>query len=146
MKGVQHHGFWDKAGKLQCESFTKELRALKDKGVPVVLTVAEFKEKRSSPQNRYYWGCVVDTIHKALKESGWEISAEGTHELLRVRFLSEDHPIGNDGEFVTRVRSTTELDREEFGIYLEKCQQFAAEYLNVVIPEAGQQVAMEVNN
>jgi hypothetical protein len=139
---MKHYGHFDRNGKLQCESFTKELRALKEKGVPVVLTCAEFKEKRSSQANRYYWGICVELIHRALNEGGIEISREGTHELLRVRFLSVDHPIGTDGEFVTRVRSTTELDKEEFGAYIERCVQFASEYLNVVIPPPGEQMSL----
>lgn len=128
-------------GKLQCRPFAEALEHLRGKNV--ILTVAESKPKRSNKANAYYWSIVVDLIHRALKESGWEISRESTHELLRVRFLSEDHPIGKDGEFVTRVKSTTELNSTEFGEYLEHCCRFAAEYLNVVIPAPGEQMEME---
>ena len=103
---------------------------------------SDTKPKRSSPANRYYWGVVVELIYLALKDTGWEVNREGTHELLRVRFLSEDKPIGNDGEFVTRVKSTTELDSVEFGTYIERCKQFAAEYLNTVIPEPNEQLTL----
>lgn len=144
MKHTEYFGHFDKAGVLHADSFKSALRALSRKGGHVVLTVTEFRDKRSNPQNRYYWKCVVDVIHRALKESGWEITKEGTHELLRFRFLKEDRPIGEDGEFVTTVRSTTELDRQEFGDYIEACVRFAAEYLNVVIPAPNEQVAMEV--
>jgi hypothetical protein len=128
-------------GKLQCRPFVEALEHLRGKSV--ILTVSESKPKRGTQANRYYWGVVVDLIYRALKESGWEINRESTHELLRVRFLSEDHPIGKDGEFVTRVKSTTELNSTEFGEYLEHCCRFAAEYLNVVIPAPGEQMEME---
>lgn len=143
MKLVQHYASF-KDGKLRCPSFATAVREFAAKGCAVVLTIEEYRDKRSNQANRYYWGIVIDTIHRALKESGWEITKEGTHEMLRFRFLREDRPIGEDGEFVTTVRSTTELDRQEFGDYIEACCRFAAEYLNVVIPGPNEQVAMEV--
>ena len=143
MKPVEHFASF-KDGKLRCPSFASAIREFAAKGCAVVLTIEEFKDKRSNQANRYYFGVVVDLIHRALKESGWDITKEGTHELLRFRFLRENRPIGEDGEFVTTVRSTTELDRQEFGDYIEACCRFAAEYLNVVIPGPNEQVAMEV--
>jgi len=113
-------------------------------GKDIAITVERKRKKRSLNQNQYYWGVVVELIYLALKERGWEVNREGTHELLRVRFLSEDKPIGNDGEFVTRVKSTTELDSVEFGTYIECCKQFAAEYLNTVIPEPNDQLTIPI--
>ena len=127
-------------GKLKCSAFVEWLAAPGRESVTII--ASDTKPKRSSPANRYYWGVVVELIYLALKESGWEVNREGTHELLRVRFLSEDKPIGNDGEFVTRVKSTTELDSVEFGTYIERCKQFAAEYLNTVIPEPNEQLTL----
>ena len=145
MKPTEHYGHFDKAGKLHARSFVAELGAMKAKGVPVVLTVEEFRAKRSNPQNRYYWSVVVALIHRALNEGGIEVTREGTHDLLKFRFLKEDHRVGPE-EVITTVRSTTELDKLEFGTYLDECIRFAAEYLNVVIPDAGEQMEMEINN
>lgn len=133
------HGYMER-GKLKCSAFVEWLAAPGRESVTII--ASDTKPKRSTPANRYYWGVVVELIYLALKESGWEVNREGTHELLRVRFLSEDKPIGNDGEFVTRVKSTTELDSVEFGTYIERCKQFAAEYLNVVIPEPNEQMSI----
>lgn len=127
-------------GKLKCSAFVEWLAAPGRESVTII--ASDTKPKRSSPANRYYWGVVVELIYLALKDTGWEVNREGTHELLRVRFLSEDKPIGNDGEFVTRVKSTTELDSVEFGTYIERCKQFAAEYLNTVIPEPNEQLTL----
>ena len=140
-KQVKHYGYF-RDGKLHADTFTAALRGLKERSVPVVLTVAEDKGSRSSQANRYYWGVVVELIHAGLKDAGHELTREGTHELLKFRFLKEDRPIRKDGEFVTFVKSTTELDKEEFGAYLEHCIRFAAEYLNVVIPEPGEQMEL----
>lgn len=127
-------------GKLKCSAFVEWLAAPGRESVTII--ASDTKPKRSSPANRYYWSVVVELIYLALKDTGWEVNREGTHELLRVRFLSEDKPIGNDGEFVTRVKSTTELDSVEFGTYIERCKQFAAEYLNTVIPEPNEQLTL----
>lgn len=130
-----------KGGKLSAPSFMDALRQLDG---PVQLTVQRLQGGRSSQANRYYHGVVVDLIYRALRQGGMEITRQGTHELLKYRFLREDHPIGEDGEYVTTVKSTTALDKEEFGAYLERCIQFASEYLNTVIPPPGEQVSMDI--
>lgn len=141
MRAVEYHGYY-KDGRWHFDSFKEALRSLQSR--PVVLTVREFKGTRSNQANRYYWGIVVELIHHALNESGIEVSREGTHELLKLRFLREDKPFGAAGEFITMVKSTTELDRDEFATYIEKCKQFAAEYLNINIPDPGEQQTMEL--
>lgn len=139
---MKHFGYFHKTtGKLQCESFTTALAALKAKGVPVVLQCEEFKPKRSNPQNRFYFGVVVDLVRRGLKDLGWEpkaCSAEAVHEMLKREFLTVDEHV-KDGVFLKRTRSTTELDTAQFGEYLELCKQWAAENLGVAIPDPGEQ-------
>lgn len=135
------HGYM-KDGKLQCSGLDRWLAEAGRESVTIV--ASDTRPKRSSQANRYYWGVVLDLIYLALRESGWEINKEGTHELLRVRFLSVDKPIGDEGGFLTRVKSTTELDSTEFVAYIERCKQFAAEYLNVVIPEPNDQLTIPI--
>lgn len=139
---MKHFGYFHKTtGKLQCESFTTALAALKAKGVAIVLQCEEFKEKRSNPQNRYYHGVVVDLVRRGLKDLGWEpkaCSAEAVHEMLKREFLTVDEHV-KDGVFLKRTRSTTELDTAQFGEYLELCKQWAAENLGVAIPDPGEQ-------
>jgi len=142
MAKVRYHGTFDAKGKLQAAAFANALNGFASRRVPVVLTVEEDKGKRSNTANAYYWGVIVELIHAGMKDAGHEVTREGTHELLKFRFLKEDRPIGKDGEFVTFVKSTTELNREEFGAYIEACIRFAAEYLNVVIPEPGTQMEL----
>lgn len=141
------YGHWSAEGKLQAASFWSALNGFRSRSVPVILTVEEDKGKRSNQANRYYRGVVVYLIAEALRDAGWEpaeCSHEAVHEMLKYRFLKVDKPIGNDGEFVTRVKSTTELDKEEFGAYIEHCVRFAAEYLNVVIPPPMEQTKLDI--
>lgn len=140
---MRHYGHFDKFGKLQCESFRRELQGFKERGVHVVLTVEEFREKRSNQANRYYWGICVDLIARGLKDAGWEpreCSAEQVHELLKREFLTEDRHI--NGVIVKRTKSTTELDTQQFGEYIEHCVRFAAENLDVIIPPPGEQLEL----
>lgn len=138
---MKHYAYYDKQGKLQCESFKADMAALKAKGVSIVLTCEEWKDKRSNPQNRYYHGVVVDLVRRGLKDLGWEpksCSAEAVHEMLKREFLTVDEHV-KDGVFLKRTRSTTELDTAQFGEYLELCKQWAAENLGVSIPDPGEQ-------
>lgn len=142
---MKHYAHFNKAGKLQCESFRLALEALKTKGCPIVLTAEEFKDKRSNPQNRYYHGVVIDLIRRSLKDLGWDpkaCSAEAVHEMLKREFLTVDEHV-KDGVFLKRTKSTTELDTLQFGEYLELCKQFAAENLGLNIPDPGEQ--QEIN-
>lgn len=139
---MKHYGYFDKDGKLQCNSFRQELNGFKEKGVNVVLTVAEAKSKRSNPQNKYYWGVVVDLIGRELKHLGWEpkhCNAESVHEMMKREFLSVDEHV-KDGLFLKRTRSTTELDTADFNEYLEHCKRWAAENLSLEIPDPNEQI------
>lgn len=130
------------SGRLKADAFLQALRGFNG---PVRLTVEKDSGKRSSQANRYYWGVVVELISRGLKEVGWEPAActpKAVHLDLRRRFLTEEKHV-KDGLFMEHVKSTTELDSEAFGEYLEHCIRFAAEWLGVAIPPPGEQQEME---
>lgn len=99
-------------------------------------------DKRSNPQNRYYWGLVVPLIQKGIKDMGTELTKEETHEFLKARFNASDLVNKENGEVIQIPISTTRLNKEQFSEYIGKIQQFAAEFLQIVIPDAGQQTEM----
>lgn len=137
------HGTMPHAGKLQCLPFAEALEKLR--GKHVLLSVGEAKPTRSNSQNKYYWSCVVGGIAHGMKDAGFEpleCTSQAVHDMLKFRFLRMDRPIGQDGEFVSIIRSTTDLDTQEFSEYLEHCLRFAAEYLGIVIPAAGEQTEL----
>lgn len=100
--------------------------------------------KRSTPQNRYYWGLVIPLVQKGIYDLGTELTREETHEFLKSKFNSMDLTNTETGETVQVPRSTTILTKLRFSEYVQSIQQFAAEFLNVVIPDPGQQMMMEV--
>lgn len=101
-------------------------------------------DKRSNPQNNYYWLILSDYVQPALLEQGWQHvkTKEDAHFFvadlfLRVKVVNEE-----TGEVRERVRSTTELTKGEFNVYLNEIWQWAAEYLQTVIPEPNQALSL----
>lgn len=99
--------------------------------------------QRSIPQNKFYWGLVVPMIQKGILDLGTELTKEETHEFLKARFNAQEIVNSETAECISVPRSTTALSKEGFSNYIEKIQQFAAEFLNIVIPDPNQQMAIE---
>ena len=142
---MRHYAYYDKQGKLQCESFKAEMAAQASEGMVYRLTARiERYGHHLTPKHRFYFGVVVDLVRRGLKDLGWEpktCSAEAVHEMLKREYLTVDEHV-KDGVFLKRTRSTTELDTAEFSQYLEHCKQFAAENLGVLIPDPNEQLTM----
>lgn len=100
--------------------------------------------RRSSPQNRYYWGLVIPLIQKGIKDLGTDLTKEETHEFLKARFNIANTDIVNEqtGETINIPLSTTRLNKEQFGEYIERIQRFGAEFLGIEIPDPGQQLSI----
>lgn len=109
-------------------------------GKRIELIIKKARSKRSDNQNRYYWGCVVKIVRQGLKDLGYILSSEETHDFLKDKFLDYELMSNNHGEEIGKIyKSTTELTKTEFGEYIEQIQIFAAEILNVTIPDPNQQ-------
>jgi len=118
------------------QSLNNALKEFEGKRITISIELA--KKKRSSEQNRYYWAGVVPIVQQGLKDAGYKLSKEDVHLSLRAKFLNETIPF-EDGTYIDRFKSTTELSKSEFGDFIEDVKQWAAEYLNVIIPEPNQQ-------
>jgi len=124
----------------QRHEFTQSIKMFA--GKQVVITVEKKKHKRSTQQNNYYRGVIVPMVRDALRENGYEIlTMNDAHEVCRALFLKCDIA-NNNGEFVTIIRSTTDLSTSEMMEYHAKIQQWAAEYLSINIPDPNQQLEL----
>lgn len=106
-----------------------------------VLSIKKQKRTRSLPQNAFYHGIVVNCVKDGLVGNGFnscELSNEIVHEMLKSKFLKQDLA-SESGEFVTIVRSTASLSTTQFMDYIAEIQQWASEFLNIYIPEPGEQ-------
>lgn len=92
--------------------------------------------KRSLAVNRYYWLILTEYVQPGLYNAGWrEIKTkEDAHLFVADMFLKVTMINEESGEEKKRVRSTTELTKTEFNVYLEEIWQWAAEYLGITIP------------
>lgn len=113
-------------------TFKAAVRRLKNGDV--ILTLDKKRDKRSDRQNRWYWGQILGLISE---HTGYE--PEELHEYFKSRFLPKRIALADgNGEVVDdRVvgGSSAKLDIEGFGEYCEAIRKFAAEELDVVIPD-----------
>ena len=116
-------------------------------GQNVVVTIEKAKKKRSNPQNAFWHGVVVKIMQNCLKDAGHLMTLEQTHDLLKLRFLKETILVNeNSGEYVERVKSTTELSTTEFMELISNVQRFAIEYFNTEIPDPNQEIKMNLDD
>jgi hypothetical protein len=101
-------------------------------GRPLLVTVAQRGESRSAKANKYMWSALLKPAAAQLSINGQRFSAEALHEYFKRQHLPEVTKHGKQkwdvmpsGERRLAI-GTGDLDGEEFGIYLEKCQAEAA--------------------
>lgn len=104
------------------------------KGKEVNIIISKKSKKRSSPQNRYYFGCVIPCIQQGLFETqGYWLTVDATHEFLKGSFNYKELVNETTGEVVKLPMSTTELSTIEFEEYLDRIRIFSDEFLNIII-------------
>ena len=101
--------------------FSSYLAGLEGKDVEII--VRKIRKDRSNPQNRYYWGVVINLLCECTGYSDAEM-----HDALKMLFLRVD-----DRKIPT-LRSTADLTTVEFEEYLDKVRMWAAEELSCIIP------------
>lgn len=109
------------------DRFQKYLNTLKGR---VILTLQRStpKMERSTSQNRYYWGVLIRMV---ADEMG-HLVPDDAHDFMKRLFLKRG--IDFKGKRYEVVGSTASLDTIEFEKYLDRCRQWAAQELNLVIP------------
>lgn len=124
--------------------FKNALKDLKD-GKHLV-TVKDYR-KRSLSQNAYYWGVIVPLVKNGLYEAGFDevkTTADAhevmKHVLLRNRLVSKQ-----TGDVIDIAGSSSKLTIPEFNNYIETICKWASEYLGVVIPTPGEELAMFID-
>lgn len=141
MTKVEAYGYME-AGRLKIlneKRFKAELAALKDMDVHITIRK---KGKRSSQQNRYYFGVVLEEIRLAFLENGTRVTAEELHTAFKAMF--NPLPFANkDGvQLLPLGGSTTEMNKDEFGNYLDRIIEWASKELQLAIPLPGTQTDM----
>ena len=95
-------------------------------GKPLAVTVQEYKAKRTSDQNKYYWRTLNEIAGQAWV-GGKQFSADSWHEFFKRQMIGhEELPHGG-----TVGISTTSLSVAEFAEYVGKVEAYAATELGV---------------
>lgn len=126
-----------KKGKLYIrdrETFDEAIKRLDDRWM-LEVSVKRLRATRSQKQNRYWWGVC---IHLVSEHTGYQ--PEEIHEIAKQMFLPKRlcFSDGNGevvGEFVMGG-STRTLKTDEFAEFVERFKQWAAETLQIAIPDA----------
>ena len=111
-------------------------------GKQLMIRIDKRGSRRSNPQNRYYWGVVVQEVKLGFLNIGYEITAEETHYFLKEKFNSISIE-NKEGININVPGSTTQLTKTQFGEYVEKIARFASEYLGIVIPQPNENLEMK---
>lgn len=108
----------------------------------LMIRVDKRGSRRSTPQNRYYWGVVVAEVRLGFLEIGYDMTAEQTHDWLKEKF----NPViveNKAGITIEMPGSTTQMTKTQFSEYIEKIARFAAEYLSITIPSPNESLEMK---
>ena len=118
-------------------------------GKEVVLTIERKRNRRTNPQNRWYWGVAVELVRNQLKECGYQVSKEETHELIKIQMTKRDPEtmlkefvIESTGAVIKSMRSSADLTTTEFMAFKESIQQWAIEVLDLYIPDPNEQLTI----
>jgi len=117
-----------------------ELNSLADGNYTV--TVDKRKKRRSLMQNSYYW-LLIGMIRDRLRDLGHDVDSDLTHEMLKGRLLYTEMLDETTGELIKIPRSTKNLGTSEFMDYIEDVKRFSAEVLDLVLPDANQQLEID---
>ncbi len=99
------------------------------------------KKHRTPSQNAYYWAVVIPLILEEFVNLGNDLQVgnkehiELVHDMLKGMFLEAKEVVDADGVAIKLPPTTKDLTTVQFMEYLEKVCQFAAERLQLVIPE-----------
>jgi len=101
-------------------------------GKRVEFQVKRYYNRRTDPQNKYYWAVIVPLAADAMGED----SAEDAHENLKAECNYEMTTVGKgaDRQEYKRVLSTAKLDTKQFEEYCERCRRFLAKIFGMYVP------------
>jgi len=132
-----------KGGKLQ-PTVTKQLLHILNglEGKKVVITIEKLTAKRSLQQNKYMH-LLFSIFTESLNELGNNFTTKEVKELCKAKFTLVDVANEQTGEILgQRIKATSEMNKEELGIFIDKVIQWASEF-NIKLPLAGEQLLIE---
>ena len=143
---IEYNGSVDSTGILKItnrKQFDTDLKRFN--GSQVEIVVKKKRSTRSSQQNRYYWGIVIPLIMQGLNDTGNEVNKQDAHEFIKANFNYSEIVNEETAEVFRVTKSTTRLNKNDFGVMIEKVKKFASEYLNIYIPDPNEDLSLFKN-
>jgi hypothetical protein len=131
-------------------TLTRNVNLIKDaiqtfEGRQIIIKIEKFKKKRSTQQNRFYYGVIIPIVQNCLKEAGHVMTNESTHDLIKLKFLKETLFVNETtGEVIERIKSTTELSTSQFMDLLAEINNFTFEYFGVILPSPNDDLTLKL--
>ena len=97
-----------------------------ERGKPLRVIVTEDDKKRTSEQNRFFHGPILDAISEQAWWGGKRYPKEFWKHYFRQRYLQKDEFTTPSGEIVQTYWSTADLNVGQMTEFLEKVQSEAA--------------------
>jgi hypothetical protein len=129
-------------------TLTRNTNLIKDaiqtfEGKQIVIKIEKAKKKRSTQQNRFYYGVIIPIVQNCLKDAGHIMTNESTHDLIKLKFLKETLFVNEEtGEVIERIKSTTELSTSQFMDLLAEINNFTFEYFGVSLPSPNEDLTL----
>lgn len=132
---VKEDGSLSTSKRLEAQTAFKSLA-----GKRVKITIERAYNKRSNNQNRFFHGVCLPLIGDALLELGYNEgkNMEWVKDFVKVNLLTTEMP-DKHGEIRKFVRPTSGLSTSEFMELIADLQQWAAENLDLIIPDPNSQ-------
>jgi hypothetical protein len=115
----------------------------------VVISFSNLKRSRSNSQNKFYWGVVIPLIQNGLLEATGELrSSDNIHYKILLPLFSPINEIvnKNTGEIINEKLTSSDLTTTQFQIYFLEIQKWAAEFLNIDIPNPNEENLINFTN
>lgn len=131
-------------------TLTRNTNLIKDaiqtfEGKQIVIKIEKAKKKRSTQQNRFYYGVIIPIVQNCLKDAGHIMTNESTHDLIKLKFLKEALFVNEEtGEVIERIKSTTELSTSQFMNLMAEINNFTFEYFGVSLPSPNEDLTLNL--
>jgi hypothetical protein len=96
-------------------------------GKIVTMQIEEFKPKRSSNQNRFWFGVVIPLVRSWFLEHGYNFDAEEVHDYIVRRVWKHTEVVNLDDEPYERRLSSTKLEKPEWEKMVDLTRVWGAE-------------------
>lgn len=108
------------------------------------VVIEKHVESRTLKQNAYFHAVIVDELAEY-----WGVDHDDAHELIKQhcnpKIVSVINKETGEVDEQTIAGSTAKLKKDEWGPFIERCQRWAAEKFNVVLPDPNPEWMFEKN-